>query len=75
MDWQLKRYSSYSIASGGMVVFLETLNEEKLLSFYREEVFSSLTARLSESISHEPHELIQLLKFKVTYRTSVYRKY
>ena len=40
----------------------ETLNEEKLLSFYQGKGFQQFDSRLSESASHEPHELIQLLK-------------
>lgn len=47
---------------GGMVVFLETFNEEKLLSFYRDKGFQQFDSRLTEPASQEPQELIQLLK-------------
>lgn len=48
--------------AGGMVIFLEAANEEKLLSFYRENGFQQFDTRLTDSSNSEPHELIQLLK-------------
>ena len=47
---------------GGMVAFLEAENEEKLLSFYRNNRFSQFDTRLTESKQAEPHELVQLLR-------------
>ena len=47
---------------GGMVTFLEAENEEKLLSFYRENRFSQFDTRQTVSGEREPHELIQLLR-------------
>lgn len=58
----IKQLQQLQYLAGGMVVFLETLNEEKLLSFYQGKGFQQFDSRLSESASHEPHELIQLLK-------------
>ncbi len=48
--------------AGGMVIFLEAANEEKLLSFYHENGFQQFDTRLTDSSKGEPHELIQLLK-------------
>ncbi len=48
--------------AGGMVLFLEAVNEERLLSFYRENGFQQFDVRLTDSSKSEPHELIQLLK-------------
>ena len=48
--------------AGGMVIFLEAANEEKLLSFYRENGFQQFDTRLTDFSKGEPHELIQLLK-------------
>lgn len=47
---------------GGMVTFLEAENEEKLLSFYRNNRFSQFDARQTISNTDEPHELVQLLR-------------
>ena len=46
---------------GGMVTFLEAENEEKLLSFYRDNRFSQFDTRQTSGVD-EPHELIQLLR-------------
>ena len=48
--------------AGGLVVFLEAVNEEKLLSFYRENGFQQFDTRLTDTSKSESHELIQLLK-------------
>lgn len=48
--------------AGGMVVFLEASNEEKLLSFYKDNGFQQFDSRLTETADKEPHELIQFLK-------------
>ncbi len=47
---------------GGMVTFLEAENEEKLLSFYRDNRFSQFDTRKTISDTDESHELIQLLR-------------
>ena len=47
---------------GGMVTFLEAENEEKLLSFYRENRFSQFDTRQTTSDADESHELVQLLR-------------
>lgn len=47
--------------AGGMVTFVETENNEKLLSFYRQYGFKQFDTRLTASHAEEPHELVQLL--------------
>ena len=47
---------------GGIVTFLEAENEEKLLSFYRNNRFSQFDIRQTTSDADESHELVQLLR-------------
>ncbi len=47
---------------GGVVTFLEAENEEKLLSFYRDNRFSQFDTRQTASDTEESHELVQLLR-------------
>lgn len=47
---------------GGMVVFLETDNNEKLLSFYEKNGFKRFDTREIQRESEEKHTLVQLLK-------------
>lgn len=47
---------------GGRVVFLETINNEKLINFYKNNCFNNFGSRQSTSINAESHELIQLFK-------------
>ncbi|MCM1039789.1 MAG: GNAT family acetyltransferase, partial [Ruminococcus sp.] len=47
---------------GGIVVFLETENKEKLLDFYKANRFSQFDTRQTISDTDEPHELVQLLR-------------
>ena len=47
---------------GGVVTFLEAENEEKLLSFYRNNRFSQFDTRQTISDTDEAHELVQLLR-------------
>ena len=47
---------------GGVVTFLEAENEERLLSFYRDNRFSQFDTRQTASDTDEPHELVQLLR-------------
>lgn len=58
----LKQILQLQYMAGGMVVFLETSNDEKLLSFYKNEGFKQFDSRLVASPVREPHELVQLLK-------------
>lgn len=58
----MKQIKQLQYFAGGMVVFLETSNEEKLLSFYQDKGFQQFDSRMTESVTHESHELIQLLK-------------
>ena len=47
---------------GGIVAFLEAENEEKLLSFYRNNRFAQFDTRQTASDTDEAHELVQLLR-------------
>ena len=47
---------------GGVVTFLEAENEEKLLSFYRNNRFSQFDTRQTVLDTDESHELVQLLR-------------
>ena len=47
---------------GGVVTFLEAENEEKLLSFYRDNRFSQFDTRQTASDAEKSHELVQLLR-------------
>lgn len=58
----IRQIQQLQYLAGGMVMFLEAVNEEKLLSFYRENGFQQFDTRLTDSSNSDPHELIQLLK-------------
>lgn len=47
---------------GGMVVFLEANNEERLLTFYQDNKFRQFDTRLTAADPENRHELIQLLR-------------
>lgn len=47
---------------GGMVVFLEANNEERLLNFYKANRFAQFDIRKTASAKLEEHELVQLLR-------------
>lgn len=47
---------------GGMVVFLEANDEEKLLTFYQDNKFRQFDTRLTASNPENRHELVQLLR-------------
>ena len=47
---------------GGMVVFLEANNDDKLLKYYNNNRFSQFDTRQTTSKDQEPHELVQLLR-------------
>ncbi|MEZ3435916.1 MAG: GNAT family acetyltransferase [Lachnospiraceae bacterium] len=60
LAWMVIEEAQYML--GGMVTFLETENEEKLLSFYRNNRFLQFDTRQTASGTDEPHELVQLLR-------------
>ena len=60
LAWDVIKGMQYM--GGGMVVFLEANNEEKLLSFYQDNKFRQFDTRQTVSKEAEPHELIQLLR-------------
>lgn len=47
---------------GGMVVFLEANNDDKLLKYYNDNRFSQFDTGQTTSKDQEPHELVQLLR-------------
>ncbi len=47
---------------GGMVVFLEANDAERLLSFYKDNKFRQFDTMQTASGTDEPHELVQLLR-------------
>ena len=60
LAWNKIKATQYMF--GGMVTFLEAENEEKLLSFYRNNCFSQFDTRQTISDTDEAHELVQLLR-------------
>ena len=60
LAWDKIKATQYMF--GGMVTFLEAENEEKLLSFYRNNRFSQFDTRQTASDTDESHELVQLLR-------------
>jgi len=60
LAWDKIKATQYMF--GGMVTFLEAENEEKLLSFYRNNRFSQFDTRQTVSDTDESHELVQLLR-------------
>ena len=60
LAWNKIKETQYEF--GGMVVFLEAENEEKLLSFYRNNRFSQFDTRQTAFSTDESHELVQLLR-------------
>ena len=48
--------------AGGVVTFLETNDDAKLLSFYNDNKFVKFDSRQTTSKDQEPHELVQLLR-------------
>ena len=60
LAWDKIKATQYMF--GGMVTFLETENEERLLSFYRDNRFSQFDTRQTASDAEESHELVQLLR-------------
>lgn len=60
LAWTVIEDAQYML--GGMVVFLEAENEDKLLTFYKANRFSQFDTRQTEDGVTEPHELVQLLR-------------
>ncbi len=60
LAWDKIKASQYML--GGMVVFLEAENKEKLLSFYRNNRFSQFDTRQTVAGTDEPRELVQFLR-------------
>ena len=60
LAWDKIKATQYMF--GGMLTFLEAENEEKLLSFYRNNRFSQFDTRQTASDAEESHELVQLLR-------------
>ena len=60
LAWDKIKATQYMF--GGMVTFLEAENEEKLLSFYRNNRFSQFDTRQTASDTDGSHELVQLLR-------------
>ena len=60
LAWTVIEDAQYML--GGIVTFLEAENEEKLLSFYRDNRFSQFDTRQTTSGADESHELVQLLR-------------
>lgn len=60
LAWTVIEDAQYML--GGIVTFLEAENEEKLLSFYRDNRFSQFDTRQTISDTDESHELVQLLR-------------
>ena len=59
LAWDKIKATQYTF---GGVTFLEAENEEKLLSFYRNNRFSQFDTRQTTSDTDESHELVQLLR-------------
>ena len=60
LAWTVIEDAQYML--GGMVTFLEAENEEKLLSFYRDNHFSQFDTRQTTSGADPSHEMVQLLR-------------
>ena len=60
LAWMMIEKTQYMF--GGMVTFLEAENEERLLSFYRDNRFSQFDTRQTTSDTDGAHELVQLLR-------------
>lgn len=60
MAWNIIEKMQYM--GGGLVVFLEANNDERLLSFYKANRFVQFDTKLTTSNIENQHELIQLLR-------------
>ena len=61
LAWTVIEDAQYML--GGMVTFLETENDERLLSFYNNNRFLKFDTRQTKKLeTSEPHELVQLLR-------------
>lgn len=57
-----KKIEEIQYQAGGVVAFLETSNNAKLLSFYNDNRFTQFDTRQTISVDQEEHELVQLLR-------------
>ena len=57
-----KKIEEIQYQAGGVVAFLETSNNAKLLSFYNDNRFTQFDTRQTISRDQEEHELVQLLR-------------
>lgn len=57
-----KKIEEIQYQAGGVVAFLETSNNAKLLSFYNDNRFTQFDTRQTISVGQEEHELVQLLR-------------
>lgn len=60
LTWSVIEEMQYM--GGGMAVFLEGNNDDKLLKYYNDNRFSQFVTRQTTSKDQEPHELVQLLR-------------
>lgn len=60
LELAIERLKVIQYEIGGSVSFVETENNEKLLSFYENYGYKQFDTRITSS--DEPHELVQLLK-------------
>ena len=60
LAWDVVKSLQY--AAGGVVVFVEAEEREKLLNFYERNYFQPFDERMNVDTSGETHKLIQLLR-------------
>lgn len=64
MNFEWDKIKEIQYLGGGVVTFLEAENEEKLLVFYRDNLFSQFATKQTASDMNESHELVQLGTFR-----------
>lgn len=62
LEAAIRQIQALQYQAGGMVAFVETENNAKLLSFYENYGFKQFDTRQTASKGSEPHKLVQLLK-------------
>lgn len=62
LEAAIRQTQALQYQAGGMVAFVETENNEKLLSFYESYGFKQFDTRQMASKESESHELVQLLR-------------
>ena len=58
----MNRIELLQYQAGGMVVFLEANDIDKLISFYQTNKFQPFDKRAVDRKDREPHEFVQLLR-------------